>query len=201
MPAQSLSHIWLFVTPRTVAHQALLSIGFSKQENLEWLAVSCFRGSCWPMDQTQVSCISCIVRQILYHWATWEAQNTCLWVKKNKITEIKRCRNGLWNPNMSQMWASEKASLCWWKRHILLVLLLPLHPDSLYFKWFLKWREVTQTCQTLCDPMDCSLLHSSIHGIFQARVLEWVAISFSRGSSWPKDQTQVSRTVGRHFTV
>ena len=42
--------------------------------------------------------------------------------------------------------------------------------------------EVAQACPTLCDPMDCSLPHSSVHGIFQARVLEWVAISFSRGS-------------------
>ena len=49
-----------------------------------------------------------------------------------------------------------------------------------------KWREVT-LCPTLCDPLDCSLLGSSIHGIFQARVLEWVAISFSRGSSQPRD--------------
>ena len=52
---------------------------------------------------------------------------------------------------------------------------------------------------TLCDPMDCSLPGSSIHGIFQARVLEWVAISFSRGSSQPRDQTQVSRIGGRRF--
>ena len=43
--------------------------------------------------------------------------------------------------------------------------------------------EVAQSCPTLCDPMDCSLPGSSIHGIFQARVLEWVAISFSRRSS------------------
>jgi len=43
--------------------------------------------------------------------------------------------------------------------------------------------EVTQSCPTLCDPMDCSLPGFSVHGIFQARVLEWVAISFSRGSS------------------
>ena len=40
--------------------------------------------------------------------------------------------------------------------------------------------EVTQSCPTLCDPMDCSLSGSSIHGIFQARVLEWIVISFSR---------------------
>ena len=47
--------------------------------------------------------------------------------------------------------------------------------------------EVTQSCLTLCDPMDCSLLGSSVHGIFQARIPEWDAISFSRGSSRPKD--------------
>ena len=60
--------------------------------------------------------------------------------------------------------------------------------------------EVAQSCPTLCDPMDCGLPGSSVHGIFQERVLEWVAISFSRRSSRPRDRTQVSRTVGRRFT-
>ena len=50
-------------------------------------------------------------------------------------------------------------------------------------------------------PMDCSLPGSSVHGMFQARVLEWVAISFSRGSFWPRDRTRVSRIAGRHFTI
>ena len=49
--------------------------------------------------------------------------------------------------------------------------------------------------------MDCSLPGSSVHGIFQARVREWVAISFSRGSSWLRDWTQVSHIAGRRFTV
>ena len=48
----------------------------------------------------------------------------------------------------------------------------------------------------LCDPTDCSLPGSSVHGISQARILEWVAISFSRGSSWPRDQTRGS-CIGR----
>ena len=67
------------------------------------------------------------------------------------------------------------------------------------FVLFLKnWKvKVTQSCLTLCDPMDYSLPSSSIHGILQARVLEWVAISFSRGSSWPGDWTQVSCIAGR----
>ena len=54
---------------------------------------------------------------------------------------------------------------------------------------------------TLCDPMGCSLPGSSIRGIFQARVLEWTAISFSRESSWPTVRTQVSHIAGRYFTI
>ena len=55
-------------------------------------------------------------------------------------------------------------------------------------------------CLTLCDPMYCSPLSFSVHGILQARILEWVAISSSRGSSWPKDQTWVSCLAGGFFT-
>ena len=65
----------------------------------------------------------------------------------------------------------------------------------------MKWSEVAQLCPTLCDPIDCSLPGFSLHGILQARVLEWVPISFSRGSSQPRDQTQVSGTAGRLFTI
>ena len=63
--------------------------------------------------------------------------------------------------------------------------------------------EVAQSCPTLFDPMDCNLPHSSIQalpGIFQARVWEWVAISFSRGSSQPRNRTQVSCIAGRFFS-
>ena len=57
------------------------------------------------------------------------------------------------------------------------------------------------SCVQLCDPMDYSLPGSSVHGILQARILEWVAIHFSRGSSQPKDWTQVSCIAGRFFTL
>ena len=68
--------------------------------------------------------------------------------------------------------------------------------------WECEWvSEVAQLCPTLCNPMNCSPPGSPIHGIFQARILEWATISFSRGSSWPRDWTEVSRIVGRHFTV
>ena len=57
-----------------------------------------------------------------------------------------------------------------------------------------------QLCLTLCDPMDCSPPGSSVHGISQARILAWAPISFSRGSSPPKDQTHAS-PIGRHQQV
>ena len=55
--------------------------------------------------------------------------------------------------------------------------------------------------QTLCDPMDCSLPSFSVHGIFPATILEWVAISFSRGSSRPRDWTHIFHTADRFFTM
>ena len=61
--------------------------------------------------------------------------------------------------------------------------------------------EVTQLCLTLCNPMDCRLPGFSVHGNFQARELEWGAISFSRGSSRPRVWTWVSHNVGRRFTL
>ena len=60
---------------------------------------------------------------------------------------------------------------------------------------------VIQSCLTLCDPMDSSLAGSFVHGILQARILEWVAISFSRGSSQSKDQSWVSCIADRFFTI
>ena len=58
---------------------------------------------------------------------------------------------------------------------------------------------VAQSCPTLCDPMDLSGFF--VHGILQARILEWVAIPLSRGSSWPRNRTQISCTTGRFFTI
>ena len=60
---------------------------------------------------------------------------------------------------------------------------------------------VTQSCLTFCDPVNCSPPASFVQAILQARILEWVAISFSRGSSQPRDQTWVSCIVGGFFTI
>ena len=59
---------------------------------------------------------------------------------------------------------------------------------------------VAQSCPTLYNPVDYSLSGSSVHEILQARILEWVAKPSSRGSSQPRDRTQVSHTAGRFFT-
>ena len=66
------------------------------------------------------------------------------------------------------------------------------YPKSLIS--FVRACSVAQSCPALCDPMNCSLPGSSVHGIFQASILEWVAISFPRGSSssGPRDQTHIS---------
>ena len=61
--------------------------------------------------------------------------------------------------------------------------------------------EVAQLCPTLCDPMHCSLLGLSIRGILHARILEWVAISFSKRSFQPRDRTQAPHIAGRSFTI
>ena len=60
---------------------------------------------------------------------------------------------------------------------------------------------VAQSCLTLCDPMDWGLPGSSVHGILQKTILEWVAIPFSRVASWPRDWTQISCIAGKFFTL
>ena len=72
---------------------------------------------------------------------------------------------------------------------------------TFYQNLLLLFSEVAQSCLTLCDPMDCSLPSSSVHGIFGEIVLEWISISFSRGSSRPRDRTWVPRIVDRRFTI
>ena len=74
-------------------------------------------------------------------------------------------------------------------------------PSLLFLLYHTQWWSkvdilVAQLCLTLCDPMNCSLPGSSVHGILQARILKWLAIPFSKGSSQPRDQTQVSCIAG-----
>ena len=72
---------------------------------------------------------------------------------------------------------------------------------GMYPKKCLEQVSVTQSCLTLCSPMDYNPPDSSVHGIHQARILEWVVILFSRGSSQPRGQTCVYHISGRFFSI
>ena len=88
------------------------------------------------------------------------------------------------------------------KVNILMIWKILKHMETFLLIFMVKVKVlVTQSCPTLCDPKDCSPTGSSAHGILQARMLEWVAIPFSRGSSQSRDRTWVSRIAGRFFTV
>ena len=105
---------------------------------------------------------------------------------------------------------------CYWKRTCYFMLhksLQNIKKTSKLFSQYLVCKThvcvyvcvlVAQSCLTLCKSMDCSPPGSSVYGILQARILEWVAIPFSRGSSWPRDWTPVSwgsGIVGKFFTT
>ena len=77
----------------------------------------------------------------------------------------------------------------------------PKEPQSLILPSIHAAVLAAQSCLTLYDPMDCSLPGSSVHGILQARILEWVVIPFSRGSSQPRNWTWVPCIAGRFFTI
>ena len=90
--------------------------------------------------------------------------------------------------------------LLWMLRHNVITFFLGVITSQVWMNYrnlpyCYGWKsesEVPQLCPTLCNPMDCNLPGSTLHGILQARVLEWVAISFSRGSSWPRVWTRIS---------
>ena len=82
-------------------------------------------------------------------------------------------------------------SLFTWNYHEIVNWLYP-NTKCIIVNWLCVYAKSPQSCPTLCYAADCSLPGSSVHRILQARILEWVAILFSRGSSWPRDQTHVS---------
>ena len=100
------------------------------------------------------------------------------------------------------LWGSDTVlSFCIKPRFTLGITHQSQHIQCLFPSWKKDKRSsmccLLQSCQTLFNPMDCSPPSSSVHWILQARILEWVAISFSRESSWPRDWTQVSCIAGR----
>ena len=150
-----------------------------KQNSRSWLLVS----SPLPVTCPRVSCPS---RDISDKW---------MWLiiifphhkplPKALMLEEQRCwkREWRWTGRVQR-----EAQMAGWHlltRDVLNMSQLHRHKLRVIYNVLVAW-----LCPTLCDPMDYNLPGSSVHGIVQARILEWVAISFSRGSSWPKDWTR-----------
>ena len=150
---------------------------------------------CWDLAVNKVGMVSKLKKKKKN--LDWKA---CCWsVKKMSLCIRRRYLNysaGQTPKNFSYI-------LCWDKR---VKNLFPVEkangssPDranSLVPQWNLN----RSSCPTLCDPTDHSLPGSPVRGLFQAGILEWVAISFSWRSSWPRDWTWASRIIGRCFTI
>ena len=138
---------------------------------LEWIAIPFSRGSSQPRDQTWVSCIG---RQTLYHLSHQGSPSfICLFFQ---ILSPYRLSQNI-----------EHSSLCY-----------KVGPYQLFHTWYCL---VAKSCMTLCNPMNDSPPGSSVHGISQARILQWVAISPFRGSSQPRDWIHFSCIDSRFFTT
>ena len=139
-----------------------------------------------------------------YRWHTWAfppaLQCHCCWAMNRLLKQLLR-----WETHSQHMDASqENSSQC--QGHVNPETVNTIQVQLLITEELLttmsEWvSEVAQSCLTLCDPMDCSLPGSSLHGILQARILEWAAISFSRGSSRLGDRSRVPCIAGRCFNL
>ena len=145
-------------------------MGILQARIVEWVAMPYSRGSSQPRDQTQVFCTA---GRLFTVWATREAQILL-------ILDLKSSQQLSFRVTVSGMKRTRLG--------------LPANPYTGVCAKSL------QSCPTLCTPMDCSLPGSSVCGILQARILEWVAMPSSRESSQPRDQTQVFCTASRFFT-
>ena len=155
-----LSPVWLFATLWTVAQQAPLSMGILQERILEWVAMSASRGSSQPKDWTQVSHTT---GRFFTIWATRDALLLLLLPTHFSLVQPQRRQP----TRLPHPWDSPGKNTgvgC----HFLLQC-MKVKSES----------EVAHLCPTLSDPMDCSLPGSSVHGIFQARVLEWGAIEIA----------------------
>ena len=152
--------------------------GILQARMLEWVAISFSRRTSWPRDWTQVFRIA---GRCFTIWATreaWGIQNQAVSPKVHGPLLISRLTD--WGIKTYLSWS-----------HWMLL-------DNKRCRWVTV---VTQLCPTLCNSVDCSSAGSSVHGVFQTRILEWVVIFSSRGSSWPRDQTRIPCIGSKFFTT
>ena len=178
---QSLSHVQLFATPWTVAHQAPLFMGILQTKLLEWIAMPSSKGSSKPRDQTQVSCIAGGFFTI---WASRKPKNT-----------------GVVSPSLPQgIFPTQELSqgllLCRW----ILYQLSYQGSPSISMCYVL----ISLVMSNSLIPYGLTLPGSSVHGVLQTRTLEWVSMLSSRGSSQPGIEPvslMSSALVGGFFTT
>ena len=157
---------------------------------------------------------------VLSVWADCEGDTVLPWVSrchrclvslKRKLQELLRSLTFPWPSSSSPFYISQAAflplkyelkhiELCSSNNFAGLVVLSILKDFTISFPLKVKML-VAQSCLALCNPMDCSLPVSLVGGILQRRILQWVAIPFSRETSWPRDQTWVSRIAGRFLSM
>ena len=199
MCAQLLSHVQLFATPWTVAHQAPLSMEFSRLEHWSRLWFPIPGGSFQSRDQTHVSFISCIGRWILHHWATWKPSSLCILCQ---IILSYWVANLLEDP-ISSIYAKWSESRS--------VVSDSLPPHWLYSSWnslgqntgvgsLFLLQKIFPTQGLNPDLQHCrSILYQLSHN-GRPKTLEWVTYSVSSRSSWPRNWTGVSCIAGGFFT-
>ena len=177
-----LSHVRLFATPWTVAYQDPQSMGFSRQEYWSGLPFPSPGESSWPRDWTQVS------RIVGRRFTVWATRTWIMFFWNYLAFSIIQWMFAIWSlaplPFLNPACTSRSSQFT--------------------YCWSLAWR-ILSTTLLACDEsesclvMSDSLLTSWVPGILQARILEWVADPFSRGSFQPRDQTHVSHIASGFF--
>ena len=175
---------------------------------LEWDAISSSRGSSQPRDWTHVTCVSWTVAGRVFTTEPPGKPPVSLWEEEDKT------------PEETWRWGTQRRTRLGHRESVgctgqgqgpqgeITLLTAPSQISSLQnsrkINLYISALSVCVSHSVVsdsCDPMDCSPPGSSALGILQARILEWVATSFSRGSSPPRDRTQVSRRAGRLLTI
>ena len=133
MCAQSLSYVQCFATPWTVPHQVPLSTGFIQTRILEWIAISSSMGSSRSRDWTHTSCVSCIGKRILYHWAIMGIVVT---KKKKKLLTPRLHPRLLWrpeDPRSCHCWKQWPQIISDWGSSYRASILIGLHLTLLFY--------------------------------------------------------------------
>ena len=157
-----------FGTPWTVVCQAPLSIGFFQTRISDWVAISFSKGSAWPKDQTHISCIG---RQILYHWATKEALKSAILTHTPLLFRF---------PSQLGHHSVLSRVPCG-IQYVLITYLFYTWKEWIEYTW--KECIVTQSCPALCDPMNYSPTGSSVRGI--SRQEYWSGLPFPSPGDLP----------------